>query len=189
MVLNRSVSDTDRDSGQGRPRDDCHCEMMLVVLVARNPQVYLNSLIGDTGPCEYSSSTVKPHISTPAFCGREVWRTGTPVEPPRAWPLGCRSVLGLVRHTTLKDSQQVVWSHALIIDGRTSRPRTTNGLHAPRPHGATGQPPGRPPGQATGHGARKRREPTTRPWWLFTCVASASMGSGTSCATPPSRRS
>jgi hypothetical protein len=37
-------------------------KMMLVVLVARNPQVYLNSLIGDTGPCEYSSSTVKPHI-------------------------------------------------------------------------------------------------------------------------------
>jgi hypothetical protein len=115
MVLNRSVSD--RDSGRGRPRDDCHCENMMLV-VARNPQVYLNSLIGDTGPCEYSSSTVKPHISTPAFCaGREVsivWRTGTPVEPPRAWPLGCRSVLGLVRHTTLKDlsaSTMVSCSH------------------------------------------------------------------------------
>jgi hypothetical protein len=129
MVLNRSVSDRysalnsaprptpstttfefDRRRGEGRLRT----KMIRAIILALNPPLYLNSLIGDTGPCEYSSSTVKPHISTPTFCGREVWRTGTPVEPPRAWPLGCRSVLGLVRHTTLKDlsaSSMVSCSH------------------------------------------------------------------------------
>jgi hypothetical protein len=184
MVLNRSVSD--RDSGPARAARRPRPRRLRKYDVARNPQLYLKRLIGDTGPCEYSSSTVKPHISTPAFCGREVWRTGTPVEPPRAWPLGCRSVLGLVRHTTLKDlsaSSMVSCSHqrrahiSPTYNERIARSPPARGHRA-----ATGQATGA--GDALG----KRREPTTRPWWLFTCVASASMGSGTSCATPPSRR-
>ena len=80
------------------------------------------------------------------------------VEPPRAWPLGCRSVLGLVRHTTLKDlsasSMASCSHHRWAHISPTYNERIARSPHARGHRAATWQ--------AIGAGHRARREKATR---------------------------